>query len=161
MAAILSVWAPAEDWKVVDVHQRALERRCRQWVPFCQKRQHRLASVGWIFLVPWRWIWVLCWVQCAETLGRTRPTHIGVRARTSWSWRAQHLWKQGSKGRWWWMLWDWGSPLSSEAYCIAKVKHEQLRMQGGHPQRAPGPPDVTEFMTYQPFTWAELADMGR
>ena len=158
-------WKTGRWWMV---HQRALERRCRRQVPFCRRRQHRLLLTHWggfSHCPEGEYgqcsLWCCAGVQCTETLGRARPTYIGVRARTSWSWRAQHLWQQGSKGWWWWMLWDWGSPLGSEALCAAKVKAEQLRTQGGHPQRAQGAPDVTEFRTYQPCTWAELVDLGK
>ena len=39
-----------------------------------------------------------------------------------------------------------------------KVKHEQPVAQRGHPQ---GSPSVTEYMTYQPYTQAELVNLGK
>ena len=39
-----------------------------------------------------------------------------------------------------------------------KVKYEQPMAQGGHPQ---GAPNMTEFMTYWPYTHVELVDLGK
>ena len=48
-----------------------------------------------------------------------------------------------------------GSPIVQQ-----KVKYEQpvAQVRWGHPQ---GAPDVTEFMTYQPYTQTELVDLGK
>ena len=39
-----------------------------------------------------------------------------------------------------------------------KLKHEQPVAQKGHPQ---GSPSVTEYTTYQPYTQAELVNLGK
>jgi hypothetical protein len=49
-----------------------------------------------------------------------------------------------------------GPHLASRPVVQQKVKHEQLTAQGRHPQRAPS---VTEFVTYQPYTQAELVNL--
>ena len=49
-----------------------------------------------------------------------------------------------------------GPHLASRPVVQQKVKHEQLTAQERHPQR---PPSVTEFVTYQPYTQAELVNL--
>ena len=39
-----------------------------------------------------------------------------------------------------------------------KVKHEQLMAQGGYPQEIA---NMTEFMTYRPYTRVELVNLGK
>ena len=51
-----------------------------------------------------------------------------------------------------------GPCLAARAVIQQKVKREQPMVQGGHPQ---GAPIVTEFMTYRPYTQAELVDLGK
>ena len=51
-----------------------------------------------------------------------------------------------------------GPRLAARAMVQQKVKREQPMAQGGHPQ---GAPNVTEFMTYQPYTHADLVNLGQ
>ena len=77
--------------------------------------------------------------------------YIGIRARTPWPWRTQHLWQQSGKRRWWGTLWECRSMLGREAHLQQKVKQEQLMAQGRHPQEV----NVTEF-TDHILRWSQL-----
>ena len=156
-----------EDWDWM-VHWILLKRHYRQWVPICQTRRHALpGTVGWVFLSALKANTdsTLCDAtpMCnVETLGRAIAAYIGVRARTPRPWRSQHLWQRGGKWQWWWTSWDRGSPLGSQARCAAgkKVKCEQPKAKVGWGVSSRDP-NVTEFMTYRPYSQVELADLGK
>ena len=97
-------------------------------------------------------------VQSAEMLGRTRAMCTDVRARALWPWRTQHLWQQGSKWQWWWTLWDCGSLLGSKVHCTAESEAWAAYGPGGTSSKAL---NMTEFMTYRPYTQMELVDLGK
>ena len=89
VAAIFLVWAPVEDWETVDGSPDSIEKVLQA------VRSHFLnkvagtatGTVGWIFLTPLKANMnsaVCCTsTQCAEMLGRTRATYIGVRTNNS------------------------------------------------------------------------------
>ena len=142
VAAILSVWAPVEDWEVVD--RRALKRCYGWWGPVCRTRWHGLPLAWWggFSWVPWRQTWMvlsvmLCQCTACRDAWKNRGTYTDLRARTPQPWRTQHLWQWG--GKWWWgrTLWDCGSLLGSEACCAAESEAWAACDPGGHPQ---GPP---------------------
>ena len=99
VASVPLTWAPVEDWDWM-VHWILLKRHYRQWVPICQTRRHALpGTVGWVFLSALKANTdsTLCDAtpMCnVETLGRARAAYSGVRARTPWPWRSQHLWQR-------------------------------------------------------------------
>ena len=167
VASVLLTRAPMEDWDWM-VHWILLKRHYRQWVPICQTRRHALpGTVGWVFLSALKANTdsTLCDAtpMCnVETLGRAIAAYIGVRARTPRPWRSQHLWQRGGKWQWWWTSWDRGSLLGSQASCAAgkKVKCEQPKAKVGWGVSSRDP-NVTEFMTYRPYSQVELADLGK
>ena len=93
------------------------------------------------------------------TLGRTRATYIGVRARTPRPWEPSVSDREEVSDCDDERYETEGPHLSVRPIVQQKVSHEQPMAQGqGHPQ---GAPSVTEFTTYQPYTQAELFGLGK
>ena len=139
-----SAWALVEDWEVADGSPDSIEKVFKAWVPVRRTRWHGLPLHRGVDLPDcpggeYGQCPMQCRTsaQCAETLGRTKATYTGGRARTWWPWRTQHLWQRGGEWRWWGTLWDCKSPLGSEACCTAEREAWAACDPGGRILRGP------------------------
>ena len=156
VAAVLLVWAPVEDWKVVDGSRVSLEKALQV---VSSHLPDKAACTTILWLAPWvgfcwlpcRIIWIMPSVMMHKCVNcrngrRVRTAYTYAGARHAWPCWAQLLGQWGNKGQWQWTLWVHRSPHVREAHCATKGKTWAAYGPGEHPQ---GAPNVTEYTMYR------------